>query len=148
MTGDGPRRRPSLRRRRSAGSGISARTTRRLDQKHLWNTLPIVVVIDDGNGYRSIYAHFSKIVVKKGQTVKAGQLLGYEGMTGRASGCHLHYGLFSPQETDSFGIDAAVAKRMKLPRLASPASIRCSSCPIARRRRRRATSPRTRPRRA
>ena len=37
---------------------------------------PIVVVIDDGNGYRSIYAHFGKVDVKKGQVVKAGQLLG------------------------------------------------------------------------
>jgi len=89
----------------------------RLDKKHLWNTLPIVIVIDDGDGYRSMYAHFSKVVVKKGQAVKAGQFLGYEGMTGRASGCHLHFGLFSPQETDTFGIDTAVAKRMKLPRL-------------------------------
>ena len=71
----------------------------RLDKKHLWMTLPIVVVIDDGNGYRSIYAHFSKVVVKRGRRVKAGQLLGYEGQTGRASGCHLHYGLFSPPET-------------------------------------------------
>ena len=48
----------------------------RLDKKKLWSTLPIVVVIDDGNGYRSIYAHFGKVVVKRGETVKAGQLLG------------------------------------------------------------------------
>jgi murein DD-endopeptidase MepM/ murein hydrolase activator NlpD len=89
---------------------------KRLDKKHLWSTLPIVVVIDDGTGYRSIYAHFGKITVKRGQTVKAGKVIGYEGMTGRASGCHLHYGLFSPAETARFGIDAAVAKRMKLPR--------------------------------
>jgi murein DD-endopeptidase MepM/ murein hydrolase activator NlpD len=73
------------------------------------------VVIDDGNGYRSIYAHFSKVVVKKGQEVQAGEFLGYEGMTGRASGCHLHYGLFSPLETATFGIDPDVVKRMKLP---------------------------------
>ena len=87
----------------------------RLDRKHLWGTLPITVVIDDGNGYRSIYAHFSKVVVKKGQTVKAGQMLGYEGMTGRASGCHLHYGLFSPLETATFTIEPDVVKRMKVP---------------------------------
>lgn len=87
----------------------------RLDRKHLWGTLPITVVIDDGNGYRSIYAHFSKVVVKKGQTVKAGQMLGYEGMTGRASGCHLHYGLFSPLETATFAIEPDVVKRMKVP---------------------------------
>jgi len=87
----------------------------RLDQKQLWATLPIVVVIDDGNGYRSIYAHFSKVVVKKGDIVAAGDFLGFEGMTGHASGCHLHYGLFSPLETATFGIEPAVAARMKLP---------------------------------
>jgi len=89
--------------------------TDRLDRKHLWMTLPIVIVIDDGNGYRSIYAHFSKVVVKRGQTVKAGQFIGYEGMTGRASGCHVHYGLFSPLETRTFTIEPAVVKRMLLP---------------------------------
>ncbi len=89
---------------------------RRLDKKHLWASLPIVVVIDDGNGYRSIYAHFERVTVKKGDRVTAGKLIGYEGATGRASGCHLHYGLFSPAEPDLFAIDAAVAKRMKLPR--------------------------------
>ena len=88
----------------------------RLEKKHLWATLPIVVVIDDGNGYRSIYAHFGKLAVKKGAVVKAGQLLGYEGRTGRASGCHLHYGLFSPAEVATFGIDPTVVKRMKLPK--------------------------------
>jgi len=89
---------------------------RRLDEKKLWATLPIIVVIDDGNGFRSVYAHFSKVVVRVGQVVRAGDLLGHEGMTGRASGCHLHYGLFSPFETAEFAIDPAVVKRMKVPR--------------------------------
>ena len=89
---------------------------RRLDKHDLWNTLPIAVVIDDGNGYRSVYAHFSKVAVKKGQRVKAGQLIGWEGDTGRASGCHLHYGLFSPYETGKMGLHPDTAKRMKLPR--------------------------------
>lgn len=87
----------------------------RLDARKLWSTLPIIVVIDDGNGYRSVYAHFGKVVVKQGQSVLAGSLLGYEGRTGRASGCHLHYGLFSPFEWGEFAIDPAVVKRMKVP---------------------------------
>jgi murein DD-endopeptidase MepM/ murein hydrolase activator NlpD len=87
----------------------------RLEAKSLWTTLPIVVVVDDGNGYRSLYAHFGKIVVKRGDEVHAGQLLGYEGRTGHASGCHLHYGLFSPDDPDRFAIDQAVAQHMKLP---------------------------------
>jgi murein DD-endopeptidase MepM/ murein hydrolase activator NlpD len=95
--------------------GDLTRYKARLDEKKLWMTLPIVVVIDDGNGYRSVYAHFSKVVVKRGATVKAGDFLGYEGMTGHASGCHLHYGVFSPLETATFGLEPTVAKRMKLP---------------------------------
>jgi murein DD-endopeptidase MepM/ murein hydrolase activator NlpD len=88
----------------------------RLDAKHLWDTLPIVVVVDDGNEYRSIYAHFERVVVHPGEFVTAGTLLGYEGRTGRATGCHVHYGLFSPQETAVFAMEPAVIKRMKIPR--------------------------------
>jgi murein DD-endopeptidase MepM/ murein hydrolase activator NlpD len=95
--------------------GDLAPYTARLDEKALWGTLPIVVVIDDGNGYRSVYAHFRRVVVERGQRVEAGQLLGYEGATGRASGCHLHYELFSPLEARAFALDPDVAARMLLP---------------------------------
>ncbi len=88
---------------------------RRLSRKNLWFELPIVVVIDDGNGYRSVYAHFERIKVQTGQEVHAGQLLGYEGATGHATGCHLHYSLFSPLETATFKIRKDVAQRMRLP---------------------------------
>ena len=95
--------------------GSLDRYYRRLDARNLWTTLPIVVVIDDGNGYRSMYAHFEEVAVKPGQRVHAGQFLGYEGRTGNASGCHLHYGLFSPFERSEIAIEPGVAKRMKLP---------------------------------
>ena len=87
-----------------------------LDSKHMWNDLPNVVVIDDGNGYRSIYAHFRDVTVHVGQRVKAGQLIGHEGATGHASGCHVHYGLFSPFETRTFGVRADILRRLKLPK--------------------------------
>ncbi len=96
-------------------AGDLARYYARLDRQRIWYELPIVVVIDDGDGYRSIYAHFSRIKVSKGDTVRSGQLLGYEGMTGHASGCHVHYGLFSPLETATFRIKGEVARRMRLP---------------------------------
>ncbi|HKG19986.1 MAG TPA: M23 family metallopeptidase [Candidatus Limnocylindrales bacterium] len=88
-----------------------------LDRKQLWDDLPLVVVIDDGNGYRSIYAHFSKVSVRAGDVVKAGQRIGFEGATGHASGCHVHYGLFSPLETDTFGVRKDILKRLRLPKL-------------------------------
>ncbi len=87
-----------------------------LNSKRMWNDLPLVVVIDDGNGYRSIYAHFREVTVTVGQRVKAGQKIGYEGATGHASGCHVHYGLFSPLETKTFGVRADILKRLKLPK--------------------------------
>jgi len=88
-----------------------------LDRKKMWNDLPIVVVIDDGNGYRSVYAHFRDVSVSPGQRVRAGQEIGREGATGHASGCHVHYGLFSPLETDTFGVREDILKRLKLPPL-------------------------------
>jgi murein DD-endopeptidase MepM/ murein hydrolase activator NlpD len=87
-----------------------------LDVRHMWNDLPIVVVIDDGNGYRSLYAHFRDVTVGVGQRVEAGQLIGHEGATGHASGCHVHYGLFSPLETKTFGVRADILRRLRLPR--------------------------------
>ncbi len=88
-----------------------------LDRRKMWNDLPIVVVIDDGNGYRSIYAHFRDVTVKPGRRVEAGDLIGHEGATGHASGCHVHYGLFSPLETKTFGVRADILKRLRLPKL-------------------------------
>ncbi|MEO8462031.1 MAG: M23 family metallopeptidase [Chloroflexota bacterium] len=89
--------------------------TARLNAKHLWLTLPNVVVIDDGNGYRSVYAHLHKVFVSPGDVVKAGAAIGTEGQTGNATGCHLHYSLFSPDTTSTFGFDADAAARMRLP---------------------------------
>lgn len=87
----------------------------RLDQGQLWGTLAIIVVIDDGNGYRSIYAHFHSIVVKVGQVVRAGDFLGTEASTGHASGCHLHYGLFSPDASGRFTTDPTIVRRTLIP---------------------------------
>ena len=49
------------------------------------------VFIQHGEKYVTKYLHFTKRKVKKGQTVKQGQLIGTVGSTGLASGPHLHY---------------------------------------------------------
>lgn len=51
----------------------------------------ITVVINHGFSYQSLYAHLSKKVVKPGEKVKRGQLIGYVGNTGLSFGPHLHY---------------------------------------------------------
>lgn len=50
-----------------------------------------LVIIDHGDGIETYYAHLSKLSVKEGQEVEEGELLGYMGRTGNASGYHLHF---------------------------------------------------------
>ncbi len=53
-----------------------------------------VVGIDHGQGVTSIMMHLSRIDVREGQMVKAGQRIGAVGSTGAATGPHLHWGLY------------------------------------------------------
>jgi Membrane proteins related to metalloendopeptidases len=49
------------------------------------------VIIGHGGGYRTMYGHQNRFIVKKGQHVKRGQIIGYVGSTGWATGPHLHF---------------------------------------------------------
>ncbi len=49
------------------------------------------VVVDHGEGYTSLYAHLNQIVATVGQVVDQGDLIGYVGGSGNATGPHLHF---------------------------------------------------------
>ncbi len=49
------------------------------------------VMIDHGNGYKTLYGHMSSIAVTNGQTVSQGDTIGYVGSTGVSTGPHCHY---------------------------------------------------------
>ena len=49
------------------------------------------VKINHGFGYETLYAHMSKYIVRKGQKVKRGEVIGYVGNTGTSVAPHLHY---------------------------------------------------------
>ncbi len=51
----------------------------------------IMVMIDHGNGFQSLYAHLSGTAVSCGQAVSQGQTIGYGGTTGNSTGVHLHF---------------------------------------------------------
>jgi murein DD-endopeptidase MepM/ murein hydrolase activator NlpD len=95
--------------------GDLSATKAEFDRRHLWSQQAIAVVINDGNGYRSIYLHLGYATVEVGEHVKAGQLIGYEGSTGYSTGCHLHYSLFSPLERATLALDPELAKTSHLP---------------------------------
>ena len=49
------------------------------------------VELDHGFGYTTLYAHLYKIIVRKGQNVKRGDVIALVGNTGKSTGPHLHY---------------------------------------------------------
>lgn len=55
------------------------------------------VLIKHGNGLSTLYAHLSSIGVSKGDLVETGEVIGYSGMTGYATGPHLHFAVYASQ---------------------------------------------------
>ncbi len=50
-----------------------------------------VIILEHGFGFSTIYAHNQKNVVKRGQIVQRGNIIGYVGSTGKSTGPHVHY---------------------------------------------------------
>lgn len=49
------------------------------------------IIIDHGNGYKTLYAHNRELLVKKGEKVEKGQVIAKMGSSGRSTGVHLHF---------------------------------------------------------
>ncbi len=57
-----------------------------------------LIILDHNLGFKTLYAHLSKVLVTKGQFVKKGQAIGLVGNTGLSTGYHLHYGVMYLQK--------------------------------------------------
>ena len=55
------------------------------------------VLIRHNNGLSTLYAHLSVIAVSQGQSVSVGQIIGYSGSAGYATGPHLHFTVYATQ---------------------------------------------------
>ncbi len=53
-----------------------------------------MVLIDHGSGWTTLYSHLNKYNVKNGDQVQTGQVIGFMGQSGRASGVHLHFEIY------------------------------------------------------
>ncbi|NOX84238.1 MAG: peptidoglycan DD-metalloendopeptidase family protein [Alphaproteobacteria bacterium] len=85
---------------RAAGGGKVVAATKRYKGQTSWGN---VVVIDHGHGLVTRYAHLDGYVVKKGDRVDAGDVIGTVGSTGKSSGPHLHFEVLQ----DGLNIDPA-----------------------------------------
>ncbi len=76
------------------GTPVKATAAGVVKLAHQWNFTGGTVGIDHGQGFTSMYLHLSKIAATEGANVEAGDVVGYVGSTGFATGPHLHWGLF------------------------------------------------------
>ena len=82
------------------------------------NGYGLVVKIKHGYGYSTVYGHLSKLNVSTGDKVKANQIIGELGSTGRSTGPHLHYEVRYHNETQNpeqyLSLDAPALKQKRV----------------------------------
>ena len=108
------------------GTPVKATASGTVKLAHQWNYTGGTVGIDHGQGFTSMYLHLSKIAATEGAAVQAGDVVGYVGSTGFATGPHLHWGLFlggvavNPRKWVTVPACAPGAQSTPLPRKAAP----------------------------
>ena len=80
--------------RSPAGGPIRAATGGVVKIVREWRLHGNTVAIDHGQGVETIYLHMSKFATTEGAAVRAGDVIGYIGSTGRSTGPHLHWSMY------------------------------------------------------
>jgi murein DD-endopeptidase MepM/ murein hydrolase activator NlpD len=98
------------------GTPIHATADGVVDFAGVQNGYGNVVIIKHYGKYSTVYAHQSRIAegIHKGASISQGQLIGYVGMTGWATGPHLHYEFrVDNQPVDPLSVDLPVARNLE-----------------------------------
>ncbi|HLS53246.1 MAG TPA: peptidoglycan DD-metalloendopeptidase family protein [Tissierellaceae bacterium] len=75
----------------SVGTSIRAAGKGQVGFAGLKSGLGRTIIINHGNGYKTVYGHNSRLLVKVGQWVEKGEVIAKMGSTGRSTGSHLHF---------------------------------------------------------
>ncbi|GHV46956.1 hypothetical protein FACS1894204_09630 [Synergistales bacterium] len=78
-----------------SGTPVQAAMDGVVAEARVYNGYGNTVIVSHANGVRTLYAHCSEILVKKGQEVESGQMIAYSGNTGRSTTPHVHFGVMS-----------------------------------------------------
>jgi murein DD-endopeptidase MepM/ murein hydrolase activator NlpD len=78
-----------------SGTDVFAANSGRINLAMTLTVTGNTIIIDHGMKLFSSYCHMSKLMVKEGELVKKGQLIGKVGSTGFSTGPHLHWGISS-----------------------------------------------------
>lgn len=89
----------------NSGENIYASTQGTVTHSGWYGGYGNMILIDHGDGVRTLYGHCSSLLVTPGQSVKKGQVIGKVGNTGHSTGPHLHYEVLTngvPQNPEGF----------------------------------------------
>lgn len=75
----------------SRGAPITAAMAGTVERASWIGSYGYAVILDHGNGYKTLYAHASRLLVKRGDRVEQGQRIALVGSTGNSTGPHLHF---------------------------------------------------------
>lgn len=69
------------------------------------------VMIQHANGLSTMYAHLSQVGVTQGESIPTGEIIGYSGETGYATGPHLHFGVYVTSATQIIPLSQATKQK-------------------------------------
>lgn len=94
MTGEGEEEHDGLDMRAPVGTTVLSAFNGTVEFAGVQSGYGNVIIINHGDGIKTVYGHLSKINVKVGDVMKQYQPIGKSGNTGRSNGPHLHFGVY------------------------------------------------------